>query len=65
MARMIGIFGFGGGFLLLSPNLRELVGHGIDGAAAAMNDYSPFSYVAAAIGIFALLTLFMHKAGRT
>ena len=64
MARLIGIFGMGGGFLMLSPKLRELLGHGIDGVAGAMNDYSPFSYIAAAIGIFALLTLSMHKAGR-
>ena len=64
-ARFFGIVGMGGGFLLLSPKLREVVGHGMDGAAAAMNDYSPFSYIGAAIGLFAMLTLFMHKAGRT
>lgn len=64
MARLISIVGMGGGFLMISPKLREWLGHAMDIGAKSMNDYSPFSYIAAAIGIFALLTLSMHKSGR-
>lgn len=64
MARLISIFGMGGGFLMISPKLREGVSHGIDIFSRSMNDYSPFSYIAAAIGVFALFTLSMHKSGR-
>ena len=55
----------GGGFIMLSPKLRELVGNGSDGAATMMNDYSPFACIGAAIGLCALFTLSMHKSGRS
>lgn len=64
MARLISIVGMGGGFLMISPKLREGLGQVLDVSARGMNGYSPFSYIAAAVGIFALLTLSMHKAGR-
>lgn len=55
----------GGGFLLISPKLREGSGHVMDIVSGSMNDYSPFSYIGAAIGIFALLTLMMHRSGKS
>jgi len=64
MTRLIAAVGFGGGFLLISPNLREGVGHVFDVLAQSMNEYSPFSYIGAAIFIFGLLTLSMHRSGR-
>lgn len=64
MVRLISIVGMGGGFLLISPKLREGLGHVSDILAGSMNDYAPFSYIGAAIGIFALLTLSMHKSGK-
>jgi hypothetical protein len=64
MARLISIVGMGGGFLLISPKLRFGLGHVSDIVAGSMNDYSPFSYIAAAIGVFALLTFSMHRSGR-
>lgn len=65
MARFISVLGMGGGFLMISPKLREGLGHVMAVFTASMNDYSPFSYIGAAIGIFCLLTLSMHKSGRT
>jgi len=49
---------------MISPKLREVLGQLADVSARSMNDYSPFSYIGAAIGLFALLTLAMHKSGR-
>lgn len=64
MARFISVLGLGGGFLMISPKLREGVGQVIGVVASSMNEYSPISYIGAAIGIFCLLTLSMHKAGK-
>jgi len=65
MVRGISIVGLGGGFLMVSPKLRMGVSHLIGVCGNSMNLYSPYSYVAAAIGIFALLTLFMHRSGNS
>jgi len=64
MHRLIALVGFGGGFLMISPNLREGVGNVFDVVSNSMNEYSPFSYIGAAIFIFGLLTLSMHRSGR-
>jgi hypothetical protein len=63
MARAISIFGLGGVFVLVSPTLRLDISDGIAASGHWMNLYSPYSYIAATIGIFALLTLFMHRSG--
>jgi hypothetical protein len=63
MIRGLAMVGMGGGFLLISPALRENVGFGITAVTEFLNDYSPFSYIAATIGIVALLTLSLHNAG--
>lgn len=52
MVRIIGIFGMGGGFLILSPQLR----HDVMGGLARQNEilvqYSPLSYIT--LGVIAL-----------
>ncbi len=58
MIRAIGIFGFAGGFVLLSPALRDALGQAALQSTAYLNAHSPYSYigvVAAAFGIMALL----------
>ena len=64
MARILSVVGMGGGFLMISPTLRASAANALSMCARSMNEYSPFSYIGAAIGIFALLTLSMHRAGR-
>lgn len=64
MARFISVVGMSCGFLMISPKLREGFGQVIGIVASSMNEYSPVSYIGAAIGIFCLLTLSMHKSGR-
>jgi hypothetical protein len=53
----------GGLFVMISPNLREQIGKAIGVLTQSMNDFSPVSYILAAIGIFAVLTMSIHKAG--
>ena len=64
MARMFGFFGMTGGFLLISPNLRGQVGMAVATSAKFLNDYSPFSYIAVAIGIFVMLTISLYRTAR-
>ncbi len=64
MVRAISIFGMGGGFLMVSPKLRDGILHGFSVTAGALNEYTPYSYIVVAIGIFALLTMSLHRSGR-
>jgi len=64
MARLISLCGMTGGFLLISPKLREQVMIGYDSTAKFLNNYSPFSYIAVAIGIFAFLTMSLYRTAR-
>jgi hypothetical protein len=65
MVRAISIVGLGGGFVMVSPRLRLGLSHLFELCGNWMNLNSPYSYVAAAIGIFALLTLCMHRSGNS
>jgi len=53
-----------GGFLMISPKLREQVAMGFNFTATTMNDYSPFSYIGAAIAVFAFLTIGLYRTSR-
>jgi len=64
MARLLSLCGMTGGFLLISPTLRGDVAFGFSATATLLNNYSPFSYVIIAIGIFALLTMGLYKTAR-
>jgi len=64
MVRLISIVGMGGGFLMISPKMREGLTQTLSVATDAMNQYSPYSYIGAALGIFALLTMSLHRSGK-
>lgn len=49
---------------MISPKLREDVGIGFGATTTVMNDYSPYSYIAAAILIFVLLTMSLYRTAR-
>jgi hypothetical protein len=52
---IFGPFGMGGGFLLISPPLRENLWNAVGRGEQVMHSYQPFSYIAAAVlGIVAL-----------
>jgi hypothetical protein len=49
MARILGVFGFTGGFLMISPDLRQGLLAGIHFADSFLQNYSPYSYLAVAV----------------
>ena len=53
MFRVIGTFGLGGAFLLISPELRGTVIDGINACARFLDVHSPLSYVG--VGVVILL----------
>ena len=63
MIRALGIFGFAGGFLFLSPSLREYLGGAALQGMAYLNDYSPYSYAAAGIAVLGTLFLLAFSHG--
>lgn len=65
MVRAISIFGMGGGFLMISPRLRMNVIDTFAVVSSALNLYTPYSYIAVAITLFALLTMSLQRSGRS
>ncbi len=53
MVRAVALTGMAGGFLAISPKLRDTVWGGISMAVGGLDRYSPFSYV----GLAAVLVL--------
>jgi hypothetical protein len=60
MFRFLGMFGMGGGFLLISPKLRTAVQLGLDSGITYMSLNAPWSYCGAvALGlVFVGVTLY-------
>ncbi|HEY2018763.1 MAG TPA: hypothetical protein VGH38_34900 [Bryobacteraceae bacterium] len=55
MVRALCLFGMTGGFLVISPKLRDSVLETFSQAATGMAEHSPYSYVA--LGVVVLLIL--------
>ena len=55
MIRALGIIGLGGGFLLVSPSLREDLGNAMAEGLEYLSASSPYSY--AGVAVFTLLAL--------
>jgi hypothetical protein len=62
MIRAVGLFGLGGGFLMISPKLRETLYESASAVVASMERYSPYSYIGAGVGLMCLLMLTLYKA---
>jgi hypothetical protein len=64
MIRALSLLGFGGGFLMISPNLRNMVTDGLATAVGDLDKYSPWSYLGCAVlGLF-LATMSLNKGSR-
>ena len=57
MARFLGICGFTGGFLLISPQLRQSLMDRVFEGVALLHQYSPYSYGAVALVVFGGVSL--------
>ena len=57
MARALGIFGFTGGFLAISPNLRQIVLDTMGNSVGFVQQHSPYSYVVIVLAVFGGVSL--------
>ena len=64
MVRAISLLGFGGVFLLISPDFRGSVLGGLATGVNGLNEYSPWSYVACAAVGLVLATISLNRASR-
>jgi hypothetical protein len=62
MIRGLGFLTMGGSFLALSPRLRAEVFSGIGHFTGKLNQYSPYSYIVVALGLFALITASLYRS---
>lgn len=64
MLRALSIFGLGILFLMISPVLRIHVASLILGLVDVIDKYSPYSYMLAALGVFAVFTIAMNRGAQ-
>ncbi len=57
MTRALGIFGFTGGFLVISPAMRQMVMDGVSGGLGMLQQYSPYSYIGVVLLVFGGVSL--------
>ena len=57
MARALGLFGFTGGFLVISPQLRQALVDLASGGVSFVQNHSPYSYVGIALVAFGGVTV--------
>lgn len=57
MARVLGLFGFTGGFLVISPQLRQALVDLAGSGATFVQNHSPYSYVGLALVAFGGVTV--------
>ncbi len=57
MARALGLCGFTGGFLIISPNLRETLLDALTRGFGLVQQYSPYSYVGLVLLAFGGVTV--------
>ena len=61
MLRVCSLLGLAGGFLIISPGLRETALGGLAQAAAGLEKYSPYSYAGVAIALLGGLIVTFSK----
>lgn len=62
MARVLAWFAMAGGFLAISPKLRDNIMACFAQANSGLEMYSPYSYIGVAVGVLALAVLFFSKS---
>jgi hypothetical protein len=57
MARLLGLFGFTGGFLVISPEMRQTLWKGFHLADIFLQNHSPYSYLGVVVLVFGGVTM--------
>jgi hypothetical protein len=64
MVRGISLLAMAGGFLMISPHLREDLLGSYAHAGVTMDTYSPYSYVALGVVVAGALIVFLYKSSQ-
>jgi hypothetical protein len=64
MLRFVSFLCFGGGFLIISPSLRESINLGLAKAALKMDLYAPWSYVGGAVVLLMALIFSLYRGAQ-
>jgi len=64
MFRVLGMFGLGGAFLLISPELRGSLMGTIDSAGKLMELHSPLSYVLLGVALLFAAIFWVHRSAQ-
>lgn len=64
MARVLGLFGFTGGFLMISPNLRQTLMDSMANSASFVEHHSPYSYIGIVLLVFGGVTVTLVSGSR-
>lgn len=59
MARALGLFGFTGGFLVVSPGLRQNLIDAVSVSSIFLQSHSPYSYIGLAVVGMGAVTLIL------
>lgn len=59
MARALSLFGFTGGFLMISPQLRQTLLQSAWTSAGFVQNYSPYSYIGIALVVLGGVALML------
>ena len=62
MARAFAWFAMAGGFIAISPKLRDNIMACFAQANAGLEMYSPYSYIGVAVGVLALAVFFFSRS---
>jgi hypothetical protein len=62
MIRAFSLLGLGGGFLAISPALRNTLMQGFTQGMGFLSDYSPYSYIGLVVAIFGLMMLSLCRS---
>jgi hypothetical protein len=64
MVRIFSLFGLAGLFLMISPVLRGHVFNVMQSVAEVLQNNSPYSYVIAVLGVFAVFTISLNRGAQ-
>jgi hypothetical protein len=64
MVRTVSLIAMSGGFLMISPKLRDSLLGGYSQAGSVMDAHSPYSYVVLGVAIIGALLIFLSRASQ-
>jgi hypothetical protein len=64
MVRVLSLMAMTGGFLAISPHLRDSLLGGYTQAGATMDQNSPYSYIALGLAVVGALMVFLYKSSQ-